>query len=84
MSDLHVNDEFRKNPISLEAGGVTVAITYENGRRFLYDKVKSPKRYIRTISDKWSSNGAITLIEVDGKRVWDKARGGNPWDFANY
>lgn len=81
MSDLHVDDKYRKNSLSLEAGGSLVAITYENGKRFLYDKIKSPKKYIKMISTRDSSNGLMTLIEVDGKRVWDRFRGGNPWEF---
>jgi hypothetical protein len=83
MSDLHVNDQFRKNALSLQDGGFTVGVTYENGKRYLYDKVKSPKRYIRMISDRGRADGFIVAIHLDDKLVWEKSRGGNPWDFLD-
>ena len=81
MSDLHIQDKYRKNPLSLVPGGYTVTVTFQDGKRYIYDKVKRPSDYIRYISGKSTNHGSIISIDVDGKLAWDENRGGNPWDF---
>jgi hypothetical protein len=81
MGDLHIEDKYRKNPLSLKPGGYTVAVTFQNGKRYLYDKIKRPNVYIRNISQKSTANGSIVSISVEGNLVWDISQGGEPWNF---
>jgi len=50
MSELHVKDNFRTNPLSLQPGGDTVKTIHQDGKIFVYDKVKRPGAYIKNIS----------------------------------
>ena len=52
MSELRVADNFRTNSLSLEPGGYEVTVAYQNGQRLVYDKVKKPGYYIKSISSK--------------------------------
>ena len=80
MKSLKVLDEFRTNPLSLKPGGSKVSVLYSDGMELIYDKVKSPASYIRTISSK-SPERRITSVKVNGKVVWTEAEGKDPWDF---
>ncbi|MCK9446384.1 hypothetical protein M0Q50_05785 [bacterium] len=44
-----IKDEFRKNELSFQPGGVTVKVIYKDGSIREYDKIKNPKAYIRKI-----------------------------------
>lgn len=82
MGELRVSDNFRTNSLSLEPGGYEVTVVYQNGKRFVYDKVKKPGQYIKSISNKDMVNGPITEILIDNKTAW--ALGVNdtePWDI---
>jgi hypothetical protein len=70
MSELRVGDKFRTNSLSLEPGGYEVTVAYQNGQRLVYDKVKKPGYYIKSISDKNKGYGPITEILIDGKVSW--------------
>jgi hypothetical protein len=60
---VHVRDEYRTNKLSLEPGGHQVAVTFKNGKTLVYDKVKNPKAYIKSLSD----YGSIVSVTVDGE-----------------
>ena len=62
--NLRVKDEFRTNDLSLIPGGKTVSVTYANGRTLVYDKVKSPEKYIAALRNKPSENGEIIDVKV--------------------
>ena len=70
MSELRVSDNIRTNSLSLEPGGYEVTVAYQNGQRLVYDKVKKPGYYIKSISSKDKGYGAITEILIDGKLAW--------------
>ena len=81
MQPLKVSDEFRTNPLSLKPGGSKVNVLYSDGMELIYDKVKSPASYIRTISSK-SPERRITSVKVNGKVVWTPETSSDPWDFT--
>ena len=81
MAAFKVGDEFRTNELSLIPGGKKVTITRENGKVLVYDKVKNPGKYIKSISQKEDVNGSIIRIEVNGKEVWTDRSKKNPWDI---
>jgi hypothetical protein len=61
---IHVKDEFRTNQLSLQPGGHTVTVTYEDGSKRSYDKVKDPARYINSIE---ARGIGIREVLVDGE-----------------
>jgi hypothetical protein len=80
MSQLKVSDQYRTNALSLKPGGHTVTVTYVGGASFIYDKVKRPGMYIKSIDAK-QEHGAIREIEIDGISVWNNSMKTNPWDI---
>lgn len=64
-----VADEFRTNNLSLTPGGSEVSITYVNGKTLVYDKIKSPLKYIQRLAN----YNEIASVMVDG----------NPFNFKN-
>lgn len=48
MSGFKVGDQYRTNELSLRPGGYTVIVQI-GGRRFEYDKIKYPMRYISKV-----------------------------------
>lgn len=82
MGELRVSDNYRTNNLSLQPGGYEVTVVYQNGKRFVYDKVKKPGQYIKSISDKRSVNGPITEILIDNKTAWKLGvNDTEPWDI---
>ena len=83
MSELHVKDNFRTNPLSLQPGGSTVKAIHETGRVFVYDKVKSPGAYIKRISTdvKTADLGSIVEILINDVSVWTRGSGREPWEI---
>lgn len=81
MSQLKVADQYRTNALSLKPGGHTVTVNYVGGQSFVYDKVKRPGMYIKAISDKGETNGAIKEILIDGKSVWNDRMTTSPWEI---
>jgi hypothetical protein len=77
---LHVTDNFRTNPLSLKPGGYEVTGIHEGGKSFIYDKVKKPGSYIKSISND-NGHGRIMEILLDGKTVWQLGvHDYEPWD----
>lgn len=83
MSELHVKDNYRTNPLSLQPGGSTVKAIHETGKVFVYDKVKSPGAYIKRISTdiKAKDHGAIVEILIDNVSVWTSGSGREAWEI---
>ena len=81
MATRLVGDEFRTNSLSLIPGGKNVTVVYSNGARLVYDKVKNPGKYIKSISEKDSANGHMMEILVEGKSVWTTKSNWDPWDI---
>lgn len=79
---LKVKDQFRTNDLSLKPGGYEVTVIHENGKIFIYDKIKNPGMYIKSISAK-SKNGPIVEIKIDGETAWTTAQMGtkNKYDI---
>lgn len=80
MKPLKVSDEFRTNPLSLKPGGSKVNVIYSDGMELVYDKVKSPTAYLRSISNK-DPEHTIIAVKVNGKIVWTPETSSDPWDF---
>ncbi len=65
----HVEDEYRKNELSLISGGVSVKVRYSNGSEVIYDKVKNVKAYCsRVMHDPKSLK-----IWVNDEEYWERA-----------
>lgn len=77
---LKVSDEYRTNSLSLKPGGYEVTVTHQNGKSFVYDKVKKPGVYVKSISDN-SKNGPIKEIRIDGETVWTPESRENKYDI---
>jgi hypothetical protein len=69
MSTIHVSDEHRINELSLLPGGDTVTVIYEKGNSRVYDKIKSPRKYVNTLL---SRGKGITKVKVNGEVVWNR------------
>ena len=86
MKEFKVGDQYRTNPLSLKPGGYEVTVVYQDGKRFVYDKVKKPGWYVKSIETqgKNKSHGPVTEVYVDKAKVWDHTEvGRNPWDIQN-
>ena len=72
--------------MSLKPGGHDVTISYTSGKYFLYDKVKFPGAYIKSLeeSGKNQKYGPILEVKVDGAKVWDVSDSTHkkPWDIV--
>jgi hypothetical protein len=70
---LHVGDEYRTNPLSLEPGGSTIEVTLVNGNVLVYDKIKMPNRYIRSLYvEHMAKKTPIAKVSLEGRIVYDK------------
>lgn len=82
MSDLRVSDDYRTNELSLQPGGYEVTVVYGNGKRFIYDKVKRPGSYVKSIALKPTVNGEIVEILVNNEIKWQRGVGDKqPWEI---
>jgi hypothetical protein len=81
MSQLKVSDQYRTNPLSLKPGGYTVTAVHETGKIFIYDKVKNPGAYIKSMSTEQSEHGAISEVLIDNKSVWTQNCGRSIWEI---
>ena len=73
---MKVGDEFRTNRLSLIPGGSSVKVILKNGRNLVYDKVKSPRKYVSKMSDREN----IASIYVNGNLVWTDAETQKYWE----
>lgn len=65
---LIVHDTFRTNELSHTPGGYTVTVIFNNGSSRVYDKVKNPEAYSRSII----KDQSIKKILVDGQTFWTR------------
>ena len=49
MSNLRVSDKYRTSELSVKPGGRNVVVSYTNGTVYIYDKIKHPEAYIRSL-----------------------------------
>lgn len=79
MSEIIVDDYFRRNLLSLAPGGCTLSIEYSDKNTYTYDKVKNPVAYI---NQTFRNNGRpISKIYVEKTLVYDFEKEINPWNF---
>jgi len=81
MSALKVEDKYRTNELSLKPGGYEVTVIHSTGKVFVYDKIKKPGYYIKSISSQDKGHGEIVEILLDGKSVWTAGTGRQPWEI---
>lgn len=65
---LVVHDTFRTNELSHTPGGYSVTVVYNNGSSRVYDKVKNPEAYSRSII----KDQSIQKILVEGQTFWSR------------
>jgi hypothetical protein len=70
MAKFYVKDKYRTNPLSLKPGGHTVSVEFENGDVLSYNKIKSPKAYIKSLNND-EVRGKIVRVVVDGEPLLD-------------
>lgn len=70
MSTIRVSDAHRLNELSLLPGGDEVTVVYQNNKSRVYDKIKRPAQYVRTLLSR--KDNSITQIKVNGAVVWNK------------
>jgi hypothetical protein len=49
MGGFKVGPSYRTNKLSSFPGGVIVIVEHRDGRRFVYDKIKYPQKYIKIV-----------------------------------
>lgn len=64
--NIKVNQEFRKNALSLKPGGSTVTVVYDNNIELEYNNIKNPQAYINTIA---KTDKSIIGIKINGQLV---------------
>jgi len=64
--NIKVNQEFRKNALSLKPGGSTVTVVYDNNIELEYNNIKNPQAYINTIT---KTDKSIIGIKINGQLV---------------
>jgi hypothetical protein len=64
--NIKVNQEFRKNALSLKPGGSTVTVVYDNNIELEYNNIKNPQAYINTIA---KTDKSIIGIKINGRLV---------------
>jgi hypothetical protein len=81
MNPLKVEDQYRTNALSLQPGGYTVTVIHQTGKSFIYDKVKKPGAYIKSINDQNKEHGPIVEVLLNGNSVWTKGCGRDLWEI---
>jgi hypothetical protein len=70
---LVVEDKYRTNPLSLSPGGSTIEVHKKSGKIMVYDKIKSPERYLREIYPKINGESdPIERIVVENQPVFNR------------
>ena len=57
-----VNDEYRRNELSIQEGGASLTVYQTDGKVLTYDKVKSVERYIEAILRR-SSDKIVRIVD---------------------
>lgn len=61
---LKVGTEYRTNPLSYSAGGVTIVVERTDGKVLEYNDVKYPNKYIKKIKDNPQNKDKIKDIKI--------------------
>jgi hypothetical protein len=69
MKVIQSKDHNRINPLSVEPGGSTISVTYDDGTIIHYDKIKSVAAYVK----KTATNPKVTLISQGDNIIYKKA-----------
>jgi hypothetical protein len=69
-----VDDQYRKNRLSLKPGGYSVSVHYPGETR-VYDKVKFPEAFCRKILERCEKEGHAlpNKIETEEEILWEKS-----------
>ena len=65
---IKVKDEYRRNDLSLSPGGSEVTTISSNGKKLVYDKIKSVSRYCERLKN----DSQVIEILVDGEMYWKR------------
>lgn len=65
---IKVKDEYRRNDLSLSPGGSDVTIIMSNGKKLVYDKIKSVVKYCARLK----KDPLVVEILVDGEPYWKR------------
>lgn len=63
-----VNDDYRKNDLSLIPGGTSLTIHHRDGRKLTYDKIKNVQAYAK----KAMQDHTVTQIWQEGTLIWER------------
>lgn len=63
-----VNDDYRKNDLSLIPGGTSLTIHHKDGRKLTYDKIKNVHAYAK----KAMQDQGVTQIWQEGNLIWER------------
>lgn len=66
-----VGDEFRTNKLSVKPGGSIVTVHFINEESKIYDKIKNPIAYSKSLIARSEEKG-IVQIDIDGEQYWGK------------
>lgn len=88
MTAFRVQDKYRTNPLSHRPGGYEVMVAYQDGKIFVYDKVKIPGSYVESIERQGKNSaehGPVIEVWVDQAKVWDHTtdKSRNPWEISD-
>ena len=79
--EIKVGDQYRTNPLSLQPGGHLIKVVHSSGKVFVYDKVKRPGAYIKSISEENKEHGPIIQILIGDNIVWEVGCGREIWEI---
>jgi hypothetical protein len=48
-NEFKVGKDYRTNPWSQTPGGVSIVVTYKDGKKLIYDNIKNPDAYIKKV-----------------------------------
>jgi hypothetical protein len=65
---IKVKDEYRRNDLSLSPGGSEVTTIMSDGKKLVYDKIKSVSKYCARLKN----DQHVMEILVDGKEYWKR------------
>lgn len=65
---IKVKDEYRRNDLSLSPGGSEVTTIMSNGKKLVYDKIKSVSSYCARLKN----DPKVIEILVDGAAYWKR------------
>ena len=68
-NEFRVNDDHRRNELSIIPGGGTVTVVHTSGKRLVYDKIKNIRAYCERIA----ADPKVSEIWVENQLVFKRA-----------